>query len=112
MIRPNGKVLCAVLVTLVASLAAPSLVWAAKGSLVVDGSTATDTSVVVRVANTGAQTQTGVLTVTAVVDGEPVTAVRTVTVEGRQAAYLSVHFGSDVDLVLTVKMTDGDSPVG
>ena len=108
--RANGKVLFAVLVTIVASLAAPSLVRAAEASLSVEGSAVTDTSVVIRVANTGAETQTAVLTVTAVVDGEPVTAARTVTVDGHTAEYAAVGFGSDVDTVLTAKIVDGGDP--
>jgi len=111
MIRSNRKVLLAVLVTLVAAAAAPALVWAAEGSLQVEGSTTTDTAVVIRVANTDSKTQSGVLTVTAVVDGVPVTAARSVTVDARRASYESVDFGSDVDLVLTAKIVDGDSPI-
>ena len=111
MIRPSGKVLLAVLVTIVAAAAAPALVWAAEGGLHVAGCTETDTAVVVRVANTGSSTESGTLMVTAVVDGAPVTAVRTVTVDARQSAYVSVDFGTGVDLVLTVKIADDNQPM-
>jgi hypothetical protein len=111
MTRLNQKVLIAVLVAVVASAAAPAMVWAANGGLMVAGCSETETAVVVRVANTASSTQSGVLMVSAVVDGAPVTATRSVTVDAHGSAYVSVDFGPGVDLVLSSKIVDADNPM-
>ena len=111
MMRQAWKVLLVVVVAMVLSVTAPVGVLAADGTLRVDGCTTVDTAVVVRVANAGSDTQSAVLLVTAIVDGVPVTAAQAVTVAGRSAAYASVDFGSEVDLVLTVRMEDGGDPI-
>ena len=111
MFRPNRKTLCLAAIAVVCLVAAPMVTWAARSSLHIDGSTTAGNTVLVRVSNTSHSTQSGLLSVTAVVDGDSSTVAQMVTVAGSSAGYATVQFASAVDFVLQAKIVDSRDPI-
>jgi hypothetical protein len=107
--RTSRKSLIFGAIALIATALAPMAVWSG-GGLQVAAVVPVGDAVVVKVANTSPNTVSGLLTLTAVVDGVPSIGATTLTVEGGGAAQAVVNFGGRVDFVLTTKIMDEPSP--
>jgi hypothetical protein len=109
--RTSSKVLYLTIASLLMLVAAPMLTWASQGALQVYSSTPMGDVVVVKVANVSSSTESGLLFVTALVDGVPTTVVRSVSVKGSSAQYATVEFGGFVDIVITTQIMDDPNPI-
>ena len=107
--RHNRKSLFLAAITLVAMVAAPLTVWGG-GGLRVDACVPVGDSVVVKVANMAPNSQSGTLSITAIVDGSALNSMTSVIVEGGSATHAVVGFGGQVDEVLIARIMDDSNP--